>query len=44
MEAVEASLSMLLFQKLVVETQMPKTQKYIDTFILTKKFVGLQGL
>jgi hypothetical protein len=36
---------MLLFQKLVNETQMPKPQEYTDTFILTKKifFVGLQG-
>ena len=37
---------MLLFQKLVDETQMPKPQKYTDTFILTKKLflVGLLGL
>ena len=37
---------MLLFQKLVDETQMPKPQKYTDTLILTKKIflVGLQGL
>ena len=37
---------MLLFQKLVDETQMPKPQKYTDIFILTKKLfiVGLQGL
>ena len=36
---------MLLFQKLVDETQMPKPQKYTDTFILTKKLflVGLRG-
>ena len=37
---------MLLFKKLVDETQMPKPQKYTDTFILTKKLflVGLRGL
>ena len=37
---------MLLFQKLVDETQMPKPQKYTDTFILTKNLVldGLHGL
>ena len=37
---------MLLFQKLVDETQMPKPQEYTDTFILTKKLflVGLLGL
>ena len=37
---------MLLFQKLVDETQMPKPQEYTDTFILTKKMllVGLRGL
>ena len=37
---------MLLFQKLVDETQMPKPQKLTDTFILTKKLflVGLRGL
>ena len=37
---------MLLFQKLVDETQMPKPQEYTDTFILTKKLflVGLRGL
>ena len=36
---------MLFFQNLVDETQMPKPQKYTDTFILTKKLfiVGLQG-
>jgi hypothetical protein len=34
---------MLLFQKLVDETQMPKPQKYTDIFLLTKKLflVGL---
>ena len=37
---------MLFFQNLVDETQMPKPQKYTDTFILTKKLfiVGLRGL
>ena len=37
---------MLLFQKLGDETQMPKPQKYTDTFILTKNLfiVGLRGL
>ena len=30
---------MLLFWKLVDETQMPKPQKYTDTFILIKKMV-----
>ena len=37
---------MLLFQKLVDETQMPKSQKYTDIFILTKKLflVSLRGL
>ena len=37
---------MLLFQKLVDETKMPKPQEYTDTFILTKKLflVGLLGL
>ena len=37
---------MLLFQKLVDETQMPKPQECTDTFILTKKLflVGLLGL
>ena len=37
---------MLLFQKLVDETQMPKPQKLTDTFILTKKLflLGLRGL
>ena len=37
---------MLLFQKLVDETQMPKPQEYTDTFILTKNLflVGLLGL
>ena len=37
---------MLLFKKLVDETQMPKRQEYTDTFILTKKLllVGLLGL
>ena len=37
---------MLLFQKLVDETQMPKPQEYTDIFILTKKLflVGLWGL
>ena len=37
---------MLLFQKLVDETQMPKPQKYTDTFILTKNLFldGLHGL
>ena len=37
---------MLLFQKLVDETQMPKPQEYTDIFILTKKLflVGLRGL
>ena len=36
---------MLFFQNLVDETQMPKPQKYTDTFILTKKLfiVGLRG-
>ena len=28
---------MLLFQKLVDESQLPKPQEYTDTFILTKK-------
>ena len=38
--------SMLLFQKLVDETQMPKSQEYTDIFILTKKLflVSLRGL
>ena len=37
---------MLLFQKLVDETQMPKPQEYTNTFILTKELflVGLLGL
>ena len=37
---------MLLFQKLVDETQMPKPQEYTDIFILTKKLflVSLRGL
>ena len=37
---------MLLFQKLVDETQMPKSQEYTDIFILTKKLflVNLRGL
>ena len=37
---------MLLFQKLVDESQLPKPQEYTDTFILTKKLflVGLRGL
>ena len=37
---------MLLFQKLDDETQIPKPQKYIDTFILTKNLFldGLHGL
>ena len=37
---------MLLFQKLVDETQMPKPQEYTDTFILTKKLflIVLRGL
>ena len=37
---------MLPFQKLVDESQMPKTQEYTDTFILTKKLflVCHQGL
>ena len=37
---------LLFFQNLVDETQMPKPQKYTDTFILTKKLfiVGLRGL
>ena len=37
---------MLLFQKLVDETQLPKPQEYTDTLILTKKLllVGLQDL
>ena len=37
---------MLLFQNLVDETQMPKSQEYKDTLILTKKLflVGLPGL
>ena len=37
---------MLLFLKLVNETQMPKPQEYTDTFILIKKWflVGLRGL
>ena len=37
---------MLLFQKLLDETQMPKPQEYKDTFILTKKLflVDLLGL
>ena len=37
---------MLLFLKLVDETQMLKPQEYIDTFILIKKWflVGLRGL
>ena len=36
----------VLYQKLVDETQMPKPQKYTDTLILTRKLflVGLQGL
>ena len=36
---------MLFFQNLVDENQMPKPQKYTDTFILTKKLfiVGLRG-
>ena len=37
---------MLLFQKLVDETQMPKHQEYTDTFIITWMLflVGLHGL
>ena len=37
---------MLLFEKLVDETQMPKPQECTDIFTLTKKLflVGLQGL
>ena len=37
---------MLLFQKLVDETLMPKPQEYTDTLILTKRLflVGLRGL
>ena len=37
---------LLFFQNLVDETQMPKPQKYTNTFILNKKLflVGLQGL
>ena len=37
---------MLLFQKLVDETQMPKPQEYTDIFILIKKLflVSLRGL
>ena len=37
---------MILIQKLVDETQMPKRQEYTDTFILTKKLllVGFRGL
>jgi hypothetical protein len=37
---------MLLFKKLVDETQMPKPQKYTDIFILTKKLfvVSLRSL
>jgi hypothetical protein len=37
---------LLLFWKLVDETQMPKPQKYRDTFILIKNLllVGLRGL
>jgi hypothetical protein len=37
---------MMLFQKQVDETQMPKPQKYTDTFILTKTLflVGLYCL
>ena len=37
---------MLLFQKLVDETQMPKPQKYTGIFFLTKKLflVSLRGL
>ena len=37
---------MLIFQKLVDETKMPKPQEYTNTFILAKKLflVGLGGL
>ena len=37
---------MLLFKKLVDESQMPQSQEYTDTFIITYKLflVGLQGL
>jgi hypothetical protein len=37
---------MILIQKLVDETKMPKHKEYTDTFILTKKvfLVGLLGL
>ena len=43
-EAVEASIGYFL-EKLFDETQIPKPQKYTDTFILTKKLflVGLRG-
>ena len=32
---------MLIFQKLVDETKMPKPQEYTNTFILAKKFFQL---
>jgi hypothetical protein len=37
--------NMLLFWKLVDETQMPQSQEYTDTFIITYKLflVGLRG-
>ena len=45
MEAVEASLC-YFFKNWLMKTQMPKPQKYTDTFILTKNLFldGLHGL